>query len=144
MARTVDRKNQPVLIGDAAPSAGAHRHLTILVIDDEEPIRLMIQDLLQLEGYTVLLAWNGKIGLECAQESHPDLILTDIMMPIMDGYELSRRLHADPQTAQIPIIAMSAAFQQRYAGLFSAVITKPFELLPLLALINTHLGGLAK
>lgn len=142
MAHIVDRDNQPVLISDAAPARGEHRHLTILVIDDEEPIRLLIQDLLQLEGYTVLLAWNGKIGLTCAQECHPDLILTDIMMPLMDGYELSRQLHDDPQTAQIPVIAMSASFQQGYAGLFDAVITKPFELLPLLTLIDTHLDGL--
>ena len=142
MAQIVDRDKHLVLISDAAPATGEHRDLTILVVDDEEPIRLLIQDLLHLEGFTVLLAWNGNIGLTCAQESHPDLILTDIMMPIMDGYELSRHLHADPHTAQIPVIAMSAVFQQRYAGLFRAVIAKPFELLPLLTLIDTHLGGL--
>lgn len=135
------RESRPVLIGDIAPAPEEHRQPTILVIDDEEPIRLLIQDLLHLEGYMVLLAWNGKLGLTCAQECHPDLILTDIMMPIMDGYELSRRLHDDPHTAQIPVIAMSAAYSQRYAGLFNAVIAKPFELLPLLALISAQLDG---
>lgn len=130
----------PALISGAAPATGEHRHVTILVIDDEESIRMLIQDLLQMEGYAVLLAWNGKIGLTCAQEYYPDLILTDIMMPIMDGYELSRHLHNDPQTAQIPVIAMSAAYHQQYADLFNAVIAKPFEIIPLLALIDTHLG----
>lgn len=131
------RESLPVLISDAPP--GEHHQVTILVIDDEEPIRLLIQDLLHLEGYTVLLAWNGQLGLVCAQECHPDLILTDLMMPIMDGYELCRRLHADPHTAQIPVIAMSAAYPKRYADLFNAVIGKPFELLPLLTLISTQL-----
>lgn len=129
----------PVLINDAAP--GKQRQTTILVIDDEEPIRLLIQDFLHLEGYRVLLAWNGKLGLTCAQECHPDLILTDIMMPIMDGYELRRQLHDDPHTAQIPVIAMSAAYSRRYAGVFNAMIAKPFELLPLLTLISAQLDS---
>lgn len=133
------RDTLPGITSDAAPASQEQRQL-ILVIDDEEAIRLLIQDLLQMEGYAVLLAWNGKIGLTCAQEYYPDLILTDIMMPIMDGYELRRHLQADPHTAQIPVIAMSAAYHQQYADWFSAVIAKPFELLPLLALIDTHLG----
>ncbi len=105
----------------------------------------MILDMLQMvldeEGYTVLLATDGQAGCARALDAQPDLILTDIMMPILDGHALCRQLRADPRTAHIPIIAMSAAYRPQDGAAFDAVIAKPFQIAPLLAVIQAHLGG---
>ncbi len=112
----------------------------ILVIDDEQAILLMLQEILEDEGYTVHVAGNGKAGLSCARTVHPDLILTDLMMPVMDGYALGRHLRAEPSTAAIPLIVMSAFYKPQPDVAFDAVITKPFDILPVLDLIDAHLG----
>ena len=80
---------------------------TILVVDDDEAIVEFLELALSDLGYRVLSAVNGA-ALQLAQAERPAVILLDIMMPGMDGVEVSRRLRADPATAAIPIIAMSA------------------------------------
>ena len=114
---------------------------TLLVIDDEEMILSMLRDVLELEGYTVLLAPNGREGLARVREAVPDLILTDVMMPVMDGHDLCHQLRADPRTAKIPVIGMSAAYRPQADDAFDAMIAKPFDIPPLLALIRTWLGS---
>ncbi|CAM2141228.1 Two component AraC family transcriptional regulator [Pararobbsia alpina] len=84
----------------------------ILVVDDEFDILTTWQMVLQLEGFTVLTAPNGKIGLEIARSTPPDLIITDWMMPVMDGLELCRMLAKDPALAVIPLILASAAWHE--------------------------------
>ncbi|HTJ91656.1 MAG TPA: response regulator [Pararobbsia sp.] len=84
----------------------------ILVVDDEFDILTTWQMVLQLEGYTVLTAPNGKIALEIARKTPPDLIITDWMMPVMDGLELSRLLASDPALSSIPLILASAAWRE--------------------------------
>jgi CheY-like chemotaxis protein len=111
------------------------------VIEDEAMILDMLHMILDMEGYTVLLATDGQAGFARALDAQPDLILTDIMMPVMDGHALGRQLRADPRTAHIPVIAMSAAYRPQDGDAFAAVLAKPFQIVSLLAVIQEHLGG---
>jgi len=80
----------------------------ILVVDDDPDIRLLLKGRLESLGYEALIAASGEEGLQAAQRERPDLILLDIMMPNMKGRELCAQLKADPSTAAIPIIFLSA------------------------------------
>ena len=80
----------------------------ILIIDDNHSLVLATERVLQKEGFDVLTAFDGMEGLERARAEKPDLIILDIMMPKMNGYEVCRELRGDPATAQIPIIILSA------------------------------------
>ncbi|MDD8019410.1 MAG: response regulator [Bacteroidota bacterium] len=80
----------------------------ILVIDDDQPIRTGIRDLLEVKGYTVFITDNGKDGIAFAQELSPDLIICDIMMPKIDGYDVLKTLKDDPATALIPFIFITS------------------------------------
>ncbi len=101
----------------------------------------MLRDLLEMVGFTVRVATNGQLGLAQAREALPDLIVTDVMMPVMDGHALCRHLRADPRTATIPVIGMSAAYRPQPDDAFDALIAKPFDIPPLLALIHHWLGN---
>jgi PleD family two-component response regulator len=80
----------------------------ILVVDDEEHIRRILKFQLEKNGYQVVMAENGEEALNIVRRSAPDLILLDLMMPKIDGFEVCRRLRADFQTSQIPIIMLTA------------------------------------
>ncbi len=80
----------------------------ILCVDDDRPTVTIISGVLKKEDYDVDTALNGVEGLQKARDFKPDLILLDIMMPGMDGYEVSRRLRDDPETAKIAVIMLSA------------------------------------
>jgi CheY-like chemotaxis protein len=111
---------------------------TILVVDDDDAIVEVIRAALEDEGYRVLSAINGA-ALGLARDRQPNLILLDIMMPEMDGVEVSRRLRADPTTASIPIVAMSAHNRLRATGDAMAAddrLPKPFELGDLYAAVE--------
>jgi two-component system sensor histidine kinase/response regulator len=117
---------------------------TILVVDDQ-PINLkLLQRKLEREGMTVVTAVNGQECLERVAEFHPDLILLDVMMPEMDGIEACQRLKADPSTASIPIIFITAKSSKegKLEGLgVGAVdyITKPIDLEETTARVRTQL-----
>lgn len=128
-------------LGHTPPPGPAGGRSILLVIDDEQAVLQMLQDVLEDEGYVVLMAHNGQEGFDRALEGRPDLILTDLMMPVMNGHTLAQRLRAEPRTAQIPLIAMSAAYRARDGDTFDAVIAKPFDLVPLLDLIEGLLDG---
>ena len=83
----------------------------VLVVDDEPDKRQLIAYALETSGYEVVTAENGAEGLAAVEASYPDLVITDVMMPRMDGYELARRLRDNPRTRFIPIIFQSAARQ---------------------------------
>ena len=79
----------------------------ILVVEDTEDNRQIIRDLLSSVGYELIEAADGAEGVALAQSQHPDLILMDIQLPEMDGYEATRRIRAIPELARVPIIAVS-------------------------------------
>src|SRR5256885_15186620 len=92
---------------------------TVLVIDDEEPIRLLCSVNLAAEGIEVLEAADGPSGLEQAREHRPDVVLLDVMMPGLDGWQVAERLLEDERTSRIPIIFLTARaeFRDRARGL---------------------------
>ncbi|MBI5798672.1 MAG: response regulator, partial [Candidatus Yonathbacteria bacterium] len=79
----------------------------ILVVEDEEPMQLVLRDVLKVEGYTVLEAKNGIEGLDHALKKHPDLILLDILMPKMDGLEMLKKLREDAWGKNAPVIVLT-------------------------------------
>ncbi len=81
----------------------------VLVADDEESITELVAFALELEGFQVIQAPDGPEALRLAREEHPDLAMVDVMMPGLDGREVSRRLKEDPATSSIPVLLFSAA-----------------------------------
>ncbi|MGB7921867.1 MAG: diguanylate cyclase [Pyrinomonadaceae bacterium] len=82
---------------------------SVLVVDDDPDKRMLLTVALQMAGYEVRTANDGEAGLAAVESYQPDLIITDVMMPLMDGYELARRVRANPLTRFIPIIIQTAA-----------------------------------
>jgi len=80
----------------------------ILVVVDQEDLRGVLRDLLTGSGYTVIEAGDGEAGVAKAKSDRPDLILMDIQMPVIDGYEATRRIKVDPALKPIPIVAVSS------------------------------------
>ncbi len=80
----------------------------ILVIEDHQPNAMLVCDLLSFHGFRVSWAPDGVAGLEMVAKDPPDLILMDLQLPKLDGFELTRRLKADPKTSHIPIVALTA------------------------------------
>ncbi|CRM89350.1 Transcriptional regulatory protein YycF [Pseudomonas sp. 22 E 5] len=104
---------------------------TILVVDDEYLIADILSFALEDEGYMVVTASNGRKGLEVLDRERPALIITDYMMPVMDGEEFATAIRALPSANQLPIILISGA--QAHIGiersdLFDAVLAKPFNI----------------
>ena len=117
----------------------------ILVVDDEIYIVHILDFSLGMEGYEVLTASDGEQALETAQREQPDLIVLDIMMPKLDGYETCKLLKADDRTRQIPVILLSAKGRHTDQKIGYEVgaddyITKPFSPRKLVERINTLLG----
>ena len=110
---------------------------TILVVDDEFSIIEVLRDVLLDEGYDVVTANNGQEGLACLEKKHPDLVLCDVMMPVLDGRELCRRMTINPRYRSIPLIFMTAvhkSFSQVECN-YVATIAKPFDIDEVLNLI---------
>jgi two-component system, sensor histidine kinase and response regulator len=80
----------------------------ILVVDDSLDNLLLLQTALEIEGYEVEVATDGKVALDKIRDSPPDLVLLDVMMPVMSGYELTRRIRQDPTLSKIPIVLVTA------------------------------------
>jgi CheY-like chemotaxis protein len=95
-----------------------------LVVDDESNMRFVVRTILEGEGYTVIEAPNGAVALERTKASRPDVIVTDLMMPVMGGVDLIERLRADPTTAEISIVVLSASSLATSADI---VLGKPFK-----------------
>jgi len=105
----------------------------ILVIEDETPLRIILERLLKLEGYDVVTAENGASGLSLVRETHPHLVVCDLLMPELNGYGVLEALRADPATGGIPLIFLTASADkaERETGLARGAcdyLTKPFNL----------------
>lgn len=103
----------------------------ILIADDEEDVKIVVQLYLESKGYEVVTAFDGLDAVDKVKAEKPDLVLLDIMMPILDGFEVARKLKADPQTASIPIIMLSASAhaESKQRGMQAGAvdyIVKPF------------------
>jgi CheY-like chemotaxis protein len=118
----------------------------ILYVEDNEDNAFMLQQRLQRRGYEVVLANNGKQGIAMAQKEHPNLIVMDLGMPVLDGWEATRQLKSSPATASIPIVALSshAMPSEREKALSAGCDdfdTKPVKFARLLAKIEALLTG---
>lgn len=113
----------------------------ILAVDDERHIVRLVEVNLQRAGYEVVTAYDGREALEKVQSENPDLVVLDVMMPYMDGFEVLKNLKADPATAEIPVIMLTAKAQDAdvFKGWQSGVdcyLTKPFNPMELLTFVK--------
>jgi two-component system cell cycle response regulator DivK len=116
----------------------------ILVVEDQEDNRRIIRDLLESVGYQLIEAVDGAEGVRLAQSERPDLILMDIQLPELDGYEATRRIKAEPELRAIPIVvvtsyALSGDDAKAKAAGCDAYVAKPFSPRQLLATIRQFL-----
>lgn len=114
----------------------------ILVVDDDSSIRGLIREILEIEGYVTVEVTNGRDAVTAARASRPGMIIMDLRMPVMDGVTAIRMLRADPATALIPIIALSAGLTLLAIARtlpIEGLLSKPFELDDLVALVRRHL-----
>jgi CheY-like chemotaxis protein len=125
--------------GSARPASAPPR--SVLVIDDDSTIRMLCRINLVAGGIDVLEAADGESGIAVARRERPDLVLLDVMMPGIDGWEVARRLAADPQTRDIPVVFLTARAgeEDRRQGANlggAAYVAKPFD--------PVHIGDLVE
>ncbi|MBN1459297.1 MAG: response regulator [Armatimonadetes bacterium] len=118
----------------------------IMAVDDERHIVRLIQVNLERAGYQVITAFDGPDALKKVENERPDVIVLDVMMPKMDGFEVLKRLQANPETRGIPVIMLTAKAQDAdvfrgWASGVSAYLTKPFNPLELLTFVKRILSG---
>ena len=120
---------------------------TILIVDDLKANRTFLVTLLSDKGHRLLEAKNGSEALTAVQTEHPDLVITDVLMPVMDGYEFVRQLRLDPLTAAIPVLFYTAPYGEREARAralahgVAYVLTKPAEAEEVLKIVGSLLAG---
>lgn len=117
--------------------------LSVLVVDDENDIREAVSELLAEEGYVVLGAGDGKEALKQLRDHHPSVVLLDLMMPVMNGFQFRAEQRSDPELARIPVILVSAdrtLDREARAMDVAARIAKPTEVEDLLATIAQVAG----
>jgi DNA-binding response OmpR family regulator len=117
----------------------------ILVVDDEVDLVETVRFSLDLEGYDVLVAYNGEEALNQARKENPDLILLDLMLPKLDGYKVCRLLKFDERYKHIPILMLTAKIQEKdkVTGMETGAneyITKPFEMDELMKKVKGYLS----
>lgn len=115
---------------------------TILVVDDERLVIEVLNELFGDEGYGTLAAYNGVEALTVLARTRPNVILTDLLMPVLDGFGLCRAVLADPSTATIPLVLMSAAPELKFSIDFpiAGFLQKPFQFEIMLNLIAALIG----
>jgi two-component system cell cycle response regulator DivK len=118
----------------------------ILVADDDPDILSIVSMSLETQGYTVYKATNGREAVDLAKQHHPDLVLMDMMMPIVSGYEAVTELKADAATRDITIVGLSAKAMatdmERATDVgIDGYITKPFRIAQVLTVVESYLKG---
>jgi len=119
--------------------------LTVLLVEDNEDNVAIYSAILKHSGYAVIVAVDGEAALDAAREQHPGLILMDVSIPKIDGWEVTRRLKADPATADIPIVALTAHALASDRKMAESVgcdgyIPKPADPVDVLAEVRRRLG----
>jgi CheY-like chemotaxis protein len=129
------------------PEPGDVKRPLILVVDDEKDIQRVAVRVLESLGYGLVLAPNGEVGLELAKRYKPDLVLSDALMPRLDGREMCLRIKNDPETAGIKVVVMtslytSTKYQNEGFKAFKVddYLSKPLEFAKLQAVLQKHLG----
>src|SRR5690349_17837644 len=115
--------------------------MTIFIVEDDKPLRETFADVLRQVGYRVAAAANGREALERIRADRPSFIFVDLLMPIMNGFELIQALKADQQLSSIPIAAMTASGATTAPGVI--LMKKPFRAEAAVALIEMYGGGAA-
>ena len=113
----------------------------VLVVDDDRYLCELIVDVLEAEGHMARTAMNGEQALEQVRERKPELILLDLMMPVMNGWELAAALKANPEWSDIPVVLITAHHDgegKRQETGAKAVITKPFDIDHLAEVVSTY------
>jgi two-component system alkaline phosphatase synthesis response regulator PhoP/two-component system response regulator VicR len=118
----------------------------IMAVDDERHIVRLIQVNLERSGFQVITAFDGPDALKKVETDRPDVIVLDVMMPKMDGFEVLKRLQANPETRNIPVIMLTAKAQDAdvfrgWSSGVSAYLTKPFNPLELITFVKRILSG---
>ena len=118
---------------------------TVLIADDEPNIVISLEYLLQREGYRVLVARDGQEALDQAEQMHPDIVLLDVMLPKVSGFEVCQKLRADPARRHIRVLMLTAKgreveMSKGIALGADAYVTKPFSTKDLLQKIREQLG----
>ena len=125
------RSGQGQVLNKASNRMTPHAPLTVLLVDDNSDLLMMLGlSLKTLGGYRIIKAEDGIAGLELAVNEHPACMVIDVLMPGLDGYQLVRALRGDPETAQIPLVLLTALAEdtQQFVGLASGAdqyLTKP-------------------
>ncbi len=127
-----------IATGERRPAPGFKTPPRILVVDDDTTVTYVIKGALMAYGHSVLVANNGGNALRLARERHPDLIIMDIIMPDVDGLEITDILQHDPQTREIPVLVLSVAksAEEAYQAGASAYLPKPVRMDQLLETVN--------
>jgi CheY-like chemotaxis protein len=116
----------------------------ILVVDDEPDILHEVSFILQKKGYEVIPATNGQEALDCIEEKHPDLVILDLWLPLIDGIEVGRRVKADEALRDIPIVLLTASVDNIEGKVKEAraddYLLKPFDYMELLEKVKRFVG----
>jgi two-component system cell cycle response regulator DivK len=127
-------------------TGGDFMSLCILVVEDQEDNRQILRDLLGNAGYELTEAENGEEAIAAVDRRRPDLILMDIQLPVMDGYEATRRIRTNPDLKSVPIIAVTSYAlagdeDKALAAGCDGYVTKPYSPRDLLAKVRTYLAS---
>jgi len=131
------------------PTPGMSRPARILIADDDPGARELLVSLIQDLGYEAQAVPDGEAAVEAATARPPDLVLSDVNMPGLNGLDLCRRLHRNPRTRQIPVVMLTASDdpalnRKAYAAGAQACVPKPFRREGLIAVIQAALAGLPR
>lgn len=135
MLRSLPFASTRLVMGTEIPRVDERDAPVVLVVDDDLDIRETLSDVLVMEGYQVMAVQHGAEALELLRRHHVDLIVLDIMMPVMDGHAFIAAKNRDPTISPIPIIAITAAAQPQVEGAMM-FMRKPFQLEHLLAAVE--------
>jgi twitching motility two-component system response regulator PilH len=144
--RNLNQAKTPFIVNVSTQKLGKDYMSTVMVVDDSVTLREMIADLLKGRGLNVTVASDGVEALEQIKANRPDLVVLDIVMPRMNGYEVCRRLKSDPKTQSLPVVMCSSKSEEfdRYWGMkqgADAYIAKPFHPQELVGTIKQLLRG---